>query len=113
VAEPQLPSSCCRAPVSIYRTVVVLAVICPCRRVCQARVVKRPHSTLLMLPCLWRRLSPGRFVERCCNVLWATADRATSRNASTELKLEGCRRRRAMPRQRHHPQQNLSRATTQ
>jgi hypothetical protein len=99
---PQQPSSCCRAPVSIHRTM-------SCSGVPTFTGPRHKWSS-------HRRefICPGPIREALLKcVLLVTSNCATSRNASSEHKLEGCRRRRAMPCQRHNPQQNLSRATTQ
>ena len=89
---PQQPSSCCRAPVSIHRTV-------SCSGVPTFTGPRHKWSS-------HRRefICPGPIREALLKcVLLVTSNCATSRNASSEHKLEECRRRRAMPRQRRSP----------
>jgi hypothetical protein len=91
---PQQPSSCCRAPVSIHRTM-------SCSGVPTFTGPRHKWSS-------HRRefICPGPIREALLKcVLLVTSNCATSRNASSEHKLEECRRRRAMPRQRRSPPQ--------
>ena len=91
---PQQPSSCCRAPVSIHRTVSCSGV----PTFTGPRHKWSSHRRKFICP------GPIREALLKC-VLLVTSNCATSRNASSEHKLEECRRRRAMPRQRRSPPQ--------